>query len=237
MRTRSMFSTAMWKVALLGFLVAALLNSAGAPSVGQARAPATWFLGTSPKLPPSDSLAFRRAIAHAVDRQAIAKAVAPHITSVPRPALSIQHPDLPGYNQTVPAYPFDPVRAKELYNESGWQGRITILVGPSESRFGEALHGTLAESVGKSLGAPVTVQQVVNFGTLVRAARSGIAPLWMYGWRSDPRDFAYPSFALALAHEYFLSDPEIKALVDKGDANAVERVVLEKALLIPIIHY
>lgn len=217
----------------------AVLAAAAKPSATQTQAPATLFLGFSLRVPPSDSLAFRRAIGYAIDREAVASAVAPHSHRKPSPAYSIQHPDLPGYDAALRAFPFDSARAKELYKESGWQSGITILVGPGPAAdpYRVALYDTVAESIRKTLEAPVTVQRVANFNTLVRAARSGIAPMWMYGWRSDPRDYAYPSFPLALADEYFLTDPEIKALVDKGDARAVERILLDKALIIPIIHY
>ncbi len=50
-------------------------------------------------------------------------------------------------------------------------------------------------------------------------------------WRSDPKDYGYPSFALGLAQEYFLSDPEIGTLVDRGDAAGTEQMLLDKALL------
>jgi hypothetical protein len=59
----------------------------------------------------------------------------------------------------------------------------------------------------------------------------------MYGWRSDRQDFAYPSFALALAQGYFMSDPEIESLVNRRDAAAVEQLLLDKALIVPIVYY
>jgi hypothetical protein len=78
---------------------------------------------------------------------------------------------------------------------------------------------------------------MINFDGLVRAARSGTAPIWMYGWRSDRQDFAYPSFALALAQGYFMADPEIESLVNRRDAAAVEQLLLDKALIVPIVYY
>lgn len=230
LRNMSLFNVALALVVWLTLLVPA----------GEAQiAPTTFFLGFSPKLPPTDSLVFRQAIAYAIDREAVVKAVSPHTQALFRPALTIQHPQLPGFNPSARGYSFDPARAKELYTQSGWVARITILVGPAPatSKFLEALHGAVADSIRNTLGNPVAVQRVANFDALVRAARSQIAPIWMYGWLSDREDFAYPSFALALAHGYFERDADVKNLVEKGDAQAVEQALLDKALIIPIIYH
>lgn len=94
-----------------------------------------------------------------------------------------------------------------------------------------ALYGIVTEGLSKTLGATISIGRVANFQGLVRAARSGNAPVWMNGWRSDPKDYGYPSFALGLAQEYFLSDPEIKALdrprsrADAGGHGAASRLV------------
>jgi hypothetical protein len=83
----------------------------------------------------------------------------------------------------------------------------------------------------------VTLQVVTPFSTLVDAVKAGRAALYMFGWVSDPRDFGYPSFALGLAHDNHIADPEVRALVEKRDAAALEQMLLERALIVPIIYY
>lgn len=219
-----------WLVVLLACWMAAF-----GPSMTSAQtAPATVFIGFSPRVPPADALAFRQAIGYAFDRYAIAQALG---SSRARPAASIQHSQLPGYNPAVRGFTFDSVKAKDLYNQSGWRAPITILVGPAATDFLEVLYGTVTESLSKTLRATINIGRVANFQGLVKAAQSGNAPIWMHGWRSDPKDYGYPSFALGLAQEYFLSDLEIKVLVDRMDTAGTEQMLLDKALIIPIVHY
>ena len=195
-----------------------------------------WFVGFSPATPPADSLELRQAIAYSLDREVVAKAVAAHAVQPPHPAVGIQHPGLPGYNPGVRGYSYDPVKAKELYGSSGWTAPITIFVGPATSKFLEALHETVLGSIRKTLGAPVLVGRVANFGALVEMTKTGLAAVYIFGWRSDPKDFGYPSFALGLANDRPF-DPNVKALLEKRDVNALEQLMLDKALIIPVIYY
>ncbi len=73
-------------------------------SYGQAQpAPVLRFIGFSTRFPPGDGLACRQAISYGLDREAVAKAVAPHLRQIPRPAVGIQHPSLPGRLACPPA--------------------------------------------------------------------------------------------------------------------------------------
>ena len=195
-----------------------------------------WFIGFSPPTPPADSMELRQAIAYAVDRGAVAKAVAPHLKQTPYPAVGIQHPGLPGYNPGVRGYSYDPLKAKELYGKSGWTAPITLFVGPPTNKLIETFQETVLESIRKSLGGPVLIGRVVNFEALVRMAKSGQAAVYMFAWRSDPQDFGYPSFALGLAHD-IRSEPEIKSPLERRDVDAVEQLMLDRVLIVPVIYY
>ncbi|OLD62097.1 MAG: hypothetical protein AUI83_00100 [Armatimonadetes bacterium 13_1_40CM_3_65_7] len=200
--------------------------------------PAIWFIGLNPTLPPADLPDFRLALAYAIDREAVTRAAAANTKSgTPMPAGNIQHPNLPGYNPAVRGHSYDPAKAKALYIQSGWTSPINILTGSSTGSWVIAVDDAVTGSIRSSLGAKVSLARVANFATLVSATKSGKVPIWMYGWGSDPQDFGYPSFALGLAEGHFMSDPDIRALVEKGAAQAVEQMLLDRALLIPIIFY
>ncbi len=192
-----------------------------------------------PGLPPADSLPFRQALAYAIDREAVARAAAPN-ASVPasnRPAPNIQYPALPGYTAGVRGYSYDPNRAKALYAQSGWTSPLSILTGPSRSGWTNAIQAAVADSIAKTLGTSVSFARVASFEVLTSSTKSGKVPIWMYGWRSDRRDYGYPSFALGLAQLYFMSDPDIRRLVESGAGQETEQVLLDKALIVPIIFY
>jgi ABC-type transport system substrate-binding protein len=224
-----------WKLVSLGVIAMSLAFSMTSSSRAQT-VYELWFIGFSPATPPADSLELRQAIAYAVDRVAVAKAVAPHAKQTPHPAVAIQHPGLPGYNPSVRGYSYDPLKARELYSKSGWTAPITLFVGPGTSKMVEALHETVLESIRKALGGPVFIGRLVNFEALTRMAKSGTAPAYIFGWISDPQDFGYPSFALGLAHDVS-SEPELSSLLERRDVNAVEQFMLDRALIVPLIYY
>lgn len=198
--------------------------------------PGLSFIGFSRTIPPGESLEFRLALAYAIDKAAVAKVVTGYTSGGARAAAGLQHPSLPGYNAAVRGHAYDPTRARQLYAQSGWTAAITIMVGPGTG-YAEALNVAVSDSVQRSLGVHVGTLRISSFEALVRETRAGRVPIWMYGWRGVPRDFGYPSFALGLADAYFLADPEIKALVEKRDVQALEQMLLERALIIPVVFY
>lgn len=200
------------------------------------QAPTLYYLGFSPSVSPADSLTFRQALATAIDRDAILTAVAPYAPRPAHPAMSIQHPALPGYNPSVRGYMYDGAKAKDLLKQSGWTGTIVLSVVPPANRFRSALHDAVATSLRAALGAPLTVQPAPNFKAFADAIKSGKVAVYVVGWSSDPADFGYPSFALGLADFFNFPDPDLKALVAKRDVGAVEQMLLDKALIVPIVY-
>jgi ABC-type transport system substrate-binding protein len=225
------------RVSVIGLAMAALvLVFFLLPLRGQPALPTVRFIGFSTQLAPGDRLECRQAVAYALDREAVARAVAPHIRQTPRAAANFQHPALPGFDSGIRGYAYDPARAKELFGQCGFLGAFRILVGPSTSRFLEVYNEAVADSLRKALGVQVEWNRVSSFSVLVQAAKAGSAPVWMFAWGAEPRDFGYPSIAMGIANE-LVSDPEVKLLVQKGDARAVEEMILQKALVVPVIYY
>ncbi|MDR7543402.1 MAG: ABC transporter substrate-binding protein [Armatimonadota bacterium] len=214
--------------AAMGTLVSVPVRAQGLPALR--------FLGLSPTQPPADSLTSRLAVAHAIDRDTIVRATMA-VSAMASPALSIQHPRVAGHNPAARVYPYDQARARERYTRSGWTATISIMVPSPTNRFWELFNNAVADGLRNTLGASVTLQVVTPFRALVDAVRAGQAALYMFGWASVPRDYGYPSFALGLAHDNDIADPEIRALVEKRDAAALEQLLLERALIVPIIHY
>lgn len=206
------------------------------------------FLGFSSNLPPGDALLFRQALASAIDRVAVAQAVSSIATDA-RAAISLAHPDLPGYNAEIRSYPFDSVAAREYWKQLPETARptaITILVRapedltatPTERRlmlvFDEAVKDTLT----KTLGISVNWQRVANFSSLVAQARDGRVPIYMFAFGAGaPSVQQAGNFVIAIAKS-LLRDPEVTAAAEGGEATKVEVLTIrDKVLLIPIIHY
>jgi hypothetical protein len=126
-------------------------------------------------------------------------------------------------------------KARALYERAGRPRKITILVAPGREGIAGAFDKAVTESL-RRLGAEVLLQPIASFETLVREVKAGRVAIYSMGWRSDREDYGFPSFALGLAHELFPYDQEVKALVEKRDARAVEQLLLDKALIVPIAY-
>ncbi len=198
--------------------------------------PTLTILGFSPERPPGNILACRQAIALAIDREAVARAVAPHLLRPPSPARGIQHPALSRVNPVVAGYAYDPVRAKELFGDCGFSGPLRILAGGSSVRAFQMHDETVGESLRRTLAATVTLDRLATIDLLIFTARTGSAPVWMLPWVADRNHFGYPSFALGIGRT-LVRDPEVLALTERGDALRAEETLLRKALIIPIIYF
>jgi peptide/nickel transport system substrate-binding protein len=91
---------------------------------------------------------FRRAINHAIDREALVQALG---EGAGVPTLQVFSPDNPYYNEDYPAdyYEHDPERAVDLIEQSGVELRpleVIILARPEEVRVGELLQSQLADA-------------------------------------------------------------------------------------------
>lgn len=78
----------------------------------------------------------RQAIAHALNRDAIIERL---FHGYATKAINYQHPNSPYYDDTVEGYEYDPARAEELLEESGW-----MLEGDYRYRDGERLELEIA---------------------------------------------------------------------------------------------
>jgi peptide/nickel transport system substrate-binding protein len=74
------------------------------------------YVGINSSKPPLDNVLVRKAIAHALNREALVQAKYPPGSEV---AKEFMPPELFGYSEDVPEYPYDPARAKELLAEAG----------------------------------------------------------------------------------------------------------------------
>ena len=91
------------------------------PDLALAMAPATLvsYLAMNTQRRPLNDLRIRRAIAHAINRDALVKLV---YQGLGIPAIGPLPPNVWGARSDVVTYPYDPPRARKLLAEAGWQG-------------------------------------------------------------------------------------------------------------------
>ena len=145
------------------------------------------YIGFNLSVPPFDDVNFRRALAHAIDKETIALRV---LLELVVPATGILPPDFPGYNPAVQSPGFDPVRAQELLAQSKYASappRIIVTIPGTGGSAGLDLEAIL-NMWEETLGLTVELQQVetatywedLNDGRL--QAFAGL------GWQADYPD-------------------------------------------------
>jgi peptide/nickel transport system substrate-binding protein len=164
---------------------------------------------------PLKNLLVRQAIAHAVNKKAIVKALYPGTGIV---AKSFMPPALWGYNNDVKDYDYNPTRAKELLKEAGYGGGLDLTLWvmpvsrgyyPDPPKVGEAVQADL-----KAAGINA---QIVSYdwGTyLDKVQNSGEHAIAMLGWMPDfpdPDNYLYTFFSGA-TKEWGNGAPDAKLL-------------------------
>lgn len=172
-------------------------------------AAASWmYLGFNLRRAPLQDPEVRRALAYAIDREAIAEHV---LNGLARPTYSAFTPSSWVYNPDVPRYDFDPEKAKALLDQAGWKPgtggvrqkdgqplKLRIIYGPNTSKTAERVV-TVAQQAWGDVGVQVDVQGM-EWGTYLAQLRgepfdwdvnfgvwsSTIDPHWMNQiWRED----------------------------------------------------
>jgi len=207
------------------------------------------FLGLGVKHPPLDDVRVRRAIAHAIDRDAIVQASA----RTRRAATGILPPGLQCYAPEPKVLDFDPAESRRLLAEAGHPGGqglppielVTI------SRTGAAARMT--ESIIRDLAAVGIVIQLrdISWAELNRRVDAHSAPLFKLSWvadLNDPDSFLRSTFETAGQSNFFsYSDPQTDALLAQGEREMnpmtrariyrdVEKRILDQAPLVPLYH-
>jgi ABC-type transport system substrate-binding protein len=207
------------------------------------------FLGLLTGVPPLDDVRIRRAVAHAVDREALV-ADAPLLR---RESVGILPPGLPGYSPHRKALEHDPERSRALLAEAGFPGGrglapIHLYTSGSSAAAARVLERIRADLVG--VGIPVDVR-VVPWAEMSRRIQDNAAPAFMLGWvadLADPDAFLRALFRSdATSNLFAFADPEADVLLDAGASEThpvrrvdlyrrAERRILEQAPLVPLYH-
>ena len=154
----------------------------------------------------------RQAVAHAINREAIAKNLVGPASEVIHAAC---HPDQFACSRNVPKYDYDPAKAKQLLAEAGFPNGVEVeLFGYRERPFTEAVIGDLAK-VGIK-----TKLTWLQYSALIQVVHKGQTPINHMTWGSN----SIPDVAAA-AGQFFkggpddtAKDPELIKILEEADS-------------------
>ena len=176
---------------------------------------------------PMNNLKVRRAIAHAIDREGIVKALVKGESIV---VHSICFPSQFGCTQDVPKYDYNPQKAKKLLSEAGYPDGFKISFHAYRNRdYAEAMIGNL-NAVGIK-----TDFSYLKYAALRDKIQNGEIPFQFMTWGSYSINdvSAITSHFLKGGKDDYAKDKEVISLLDKGDTStdpSVRKESYKKAL-------
>jgi ABC-type transport system substrate-binding protein/class 3 adenylate cyclase len=206
----------------------------------------TWYLGFNPTRAPVDDDRVRRALAHAIDRTALAATFEGDATAAATSG-GIIPPSLPGHSHRV-APRFDPDRARALLNEAGYaDGPALGEVVLAHLDLWEGAATEVAAQLSR-IGVRVRLLRTASDPELVAAIEESKHHCYIWAWDAvypDPRGIYEPNDPL---WPFYYRDEALEALLEQAAAardqderlglyRAFERIWIgEQAAVVPLVY-
>ena len=172
---------------------------------------AVFYFALNQRFEPFRDPRVRRAMAMAIDRQAIIDGV---YNGKDLLANSPIPPGLAGHDPELQAYSYDPEMARQLLAEAGYENGFDLTIWSTRSDTTIAVNEAIQFYLGE-VGIRAELNQV-DFGTLIDGAINGRAPAFYLSWYADYGDaynFLHPLYVASGAERYGYSNPEVEEIV------------------------
>jgi peptide/nickel transport system substrate-binding protein len=164
----------------------------------------------------------RQALAYAIDRRPFLEYL---LRGFARPADSVLPPESWAYNGDVPAYNYDPARARELLEQAGYpevQGIRFRLTMKSSTEESTRLMAAVLQQQLRQVGIALDIR-TFEFATFFSDVTHGLFQLYSLRWiggNEDPDIFEYifhsSKFPPNGANRGYFADPRIDSLIDQA---------------------
>jgi|Deesub1362B_J571_1020462.scaffolds.fasta_scaffold01948_3 ABC-type transport system substrate-binding protein len=213
----------------------------------------TFYIGFNVNKPPFDDKKVRQAFNYAVDKDKYVKVV---WKGMQIKANGILPPGMPGYNEELEGYPYDPEKARQLIAESKYGSvenfpEITISV-PGRGGAVARQVAAIVEMYKRNLGVDITIEQTewAIYLSDLKAGRYqmfGITAGWIADY-PDPQDFLEILFhSKSETNHTGYSNPEVDRLLEEAAVEKdfekrmklyqeAEKIILDDAPWVPLTH-
>ena len=209
------------------------------------------YIGLNVSEPPLDDVKVRQALNFAIDKREIASIV---MGDLVEPADGILPPNFPGYDEGVRGYEYDPVKAKQLLEESKYGDdleNIPPITITTPGSFGANVSldmEVILQMWERNLGITAEFQQT-EYATFLKDLHKGRFQMFDIGWIADypdPENFLDILFHSESTNNHtHYSNPDVDELLIKArvetDTNAryalynqAEQQILDDAPWVPL---
>lgn len=196
---------------------------------------AVYYIGFQNKKEPVNNVKVRQAINYAVNRQEIIDKIfnGRHIL-----ATGIIPPSMPNFTSKSEAYPYDPVKAKELLEQAKAEGTVIPAKLTLAYNQGNAVHKSVCEFIQAQVKANLGIEVELvsaDWATYLKDVDNGQYPLFRLGWIADypdPDNFLWVLLDSANAGpnggSAYYSNPEFDKLVRaaKTEVDSAKRMAM-----------
>ena len=187
---------------------------------------AVYYWAMNQQFEPFKDPRVRRAMAMAIDRQAI---IDGPYNGTDKLANGPIPPDLEGSNPDIEAIPYDPEGARQLLAEAGYEDGFDLTIWSTRTETTVAV-SELIQFFLSEVGVNAEINQV-DFGTLLDAAINGRAPAFYLSWFADYGDaynFLFPLYVASGSERYGYTNEEVTSLLEQAATmpNLEDRVPL-----------
>ncbi|MGK2857779.1 MAG: ABC transporter substrate-binding protein [Thermoanaerobaculia bacterium] len=219
-----------------------------APYLGDTIFQHTSYLGFDCTAPPFDRIEVRQAMNYAINRGRINERI---FAGLGFPAKSLLPPGLPGYDEELQGYAYDPERARALLRSSGSGIRVEYWSHPHDEGMNTGVVPLIIEDL-SHVGVKVNIVESTLDGIRVAIEKRGHNLIFVRNWFGDIPDpdnffwnFFHPASTVIPGINYH--EPDVVALIDKARRmiDMEERTeiyrqlnarVLRDAPIVPLFH-
>lgn len=183
------------------------------------------YVGFNTKKKPFDDVRVRKAISHAIEREAIIKGVYNNVGTLANVAMS---PKVFGYSDKVKPYDYDLNEAKKLLKEAGYEKglKVTLLTSDRKERINMA---EVIQSQLKGIGVDVKIQ-VMEYGAYIGMIEKGEHDMAIGGWGNATGDGDYNQYNLFHSasqgppgNHFYYSNPEVDKMIEAARRETDEK--------------
>ncbi|CEG25783.1 glutathione ABC transporter substrate-binding protein [Bacillus sp. B-jedd] len=174
------------------------------------------YLGFNTKKKPLDDVRVRKAISHAIEREAIIEGVYNNVGTLANVAMS---PKVFGYSDKVKPYDYNLNEAKKLLKEAGYEKglQLNLLTSDRKERINMA---EVIQSQLKGIGIDVKIQ-VMEYGAYIGMIEKGEHDILLGGWGNATGDGDYNQYNLFHSasqgppgNHFYYSNPEVDKMIE-----------------------
>lgn len=216
----------------------------------RADALAVEYIGFNVQKKPLDDVKVRKAISHAIEREAIIKGVYNNVGTLANAAMS---PKVFGHSENVKPFDYNLNEAKKLLKEAGYENGLTLTLITSDRK--ERINmAEVIQSQLKGIGINVDIQ-VLEYGAYIEVVNNGEHDMFIGGWGNATGDGDYNQYNLfhsasqgPAGNHFYYSNPEADKLIEAARRETDEtkrkqlyeqvmQMELDEAIYVPVRNY